>query len=70
MAGGFTERAAPNRTKVIRTHVDGRQETIVVDLNEVVERGRKEKDLLLIANEVLVGPRASSSRVHPRHGTC
>ena len=57
MAGGFTERAAPNRTKVIRTHVDGRQETIVVDLNEVVERGRKEKDLLLITNEVLVDPR-------------
>jgi hypothetical protein len=45
MTGGFTERAAPNRTKVIRTHVDGRQDTIVVDLNEVVKRGRKEKDL-------------------------
>jgi hypothetical protein len=56
MAGGFTERAAPNRTKVSRTHVDDRQETIVVDLNEMVERGRKKKDLLLIANEVLVGP--------------
>jgi protein involved in polysaccharide export with SLBB domain len=45
MTGGFMERAAPNRTKVIRTHVDGRQDTIVVDLNEVVKRGRKEKDL-------------------------
>jgi hypothetical protein len=56
MTGGFMERAAPNRTKVIRTHVDGRQDTIVVDLNEVVKRGRKEKDLLLIANEVLVAP--------------
>ena len=56
MAGGFTERAAPNRTKIIRTHVDGRQETIVVDLNEVVKRGRKEKDLPLIANDVLVIP--------------
>jgi hypothetical protein len=54
--GGFTERAAPNRTKVIRTHVDGRQETIVVDLNEVVKRGRKEKDVPLVANAVVVIP--------------
>jgi polysaccharide export outer membrane protein len=56
MAGGFTDKAAPNRTKVIRTHPDGRQETIVVDLNEVVKRGRKDKDLPLIANDVLVIP--------------
>ena len=56
MAGGFTEHAAPNRTKVIRTHVDGRQETIVVDLNEVVERGWQEKDLPLMLNDVVVIP--------------
>ena len=56
MAGGFTDRAAPNRTKIIRTHADGRQETIVVDLNDVIKRGRKEKDLPLIANDVLVVP--------------
>jgi polysaccharide export outer membrane protein len=56
MAGGFTDKAAPNRTKIIRTHVNGRQETIVVDLNEVVKRGRIEKDLPLIANDVLVVP--------------
>ena len=56
MAGGFTDKAAPNRTKIIRTHPDGRQETLVVDLNEVVKRGRKDKDLPLIANDVLVVP--------------
>jgi polysaccharide export outer membrane protein len=56
MAGGFTDRAAPNRTKIIRTHVDGRQETIVIDLNEVVKRGRKDKDLPLLANDILVVP--------------
>jgi protein involved in polysaccharide export with SLBB domain len=56
MAGGFTDKAAPNRTRIIRTHLDGRQETIVVDLNEVVKRGRKEKDPPLIANDVLVVP--------------
>jgi protein involved in polysaccharide export with SLBB domain len=56
MAGGFTDKAAPNRTKVIRTHHDGRQETIVLDLNDVIKRGRKDKDLSLIANDVLVVP--------------
>lgn len=56
LAGGFTEKAAPNRTRVIRTHPDGRQETLVVDLNEVLKRGRKEKDLPLTANDVVVVP--------------
>jgi polysaccharide export outer membrane protein len=56
MAGGFTDKAAPNRTKVIRALPDGRQETIVVDLNEVIKRGRKEKDLPLAANDVIVVP--------------
>jgi protein involved in polysaccharide export with SLBB domain len=56
MAGGFTDKAAPNRTKIIRSHLDGRQETLVVDLNEVVKRGRKEKDPPLSANDVIVVP--------------
>jgi polysaccharide export outer membrane protein len=56
LAGGFTDKAAPNRTKIIRTHADGHQETLVVDLNDVVKRGRKEKDLPLLANDVLVVP--------------
>jgi polysaccharide export outer membrane protein len=56
MAGGFTDRAAPNRTKIIRTHPDGRQETLQVDLNDVIKRGRKEKDVPLAANDVIVVP--------------
>jgi polysaccharide export outer membrane protein len=56
MAGGFTDKAASNRTKVIRTRPDGRQETIVVDLNDVIKRGRKEKDVPLAANDVIVVP--------------
>ncbi len=56
LAGGFTDRAAPNRTKIIRTHKDGRQETLVVDLNEVIKRGRKDKDVPLAANDVIVVP--------------
>jgi polysaccharide export outer membrane protein len=56
LAGGFTDKAAPNRTKIIRTHRDGRQETFVVDLNDIIKRGRKEKDVPLLANDVIVVP--------------
>jgi polysaccharide export outer membrane protein len=56
LAGGFTDRAAPNRTKIIRTHRDGRQETFIVDLNEIIKRGRKDKDVPLLANDVIVVP--------------
>jgi polysaccharide export outer membrane protein len=56
LAGGFTDKAAPNRTKVIRTHRDGRQETFIVDLNDVLKRGRKDKDIPLLENDVVVVP--------------
>jgi polysaccharide export outer membrane protein len=56
MAGGFTDKAAPNRTKIIRTHPGGRQETLIVDLNEVIKRDRKEKDPPIAANDVIIVP--------------
>ncbi len=56
LAGGFTDKAAPNRTRVIRNHKDGGQESIVVDLNEVIKRGRKDKDVPLTPNDVIVVP--------------
>lgn len=56
LAGGFTDKAAPNRTRIIRTHKDGRQETLVVDLNEIIKRGRKDKDVPLSANDVMIVP--------------
>jgi polysaccharide export outer membrane protein len=56
LAGGLTDKAAPNRTRIVRTHKDGRQETLVVDLNEILKRGRKDKDITLIANDVIIVP--------------
>jgi polysaccharide export outer membrane protein len=55
-AGGFTERAAPNRTRIIRTHRDGRQETLYVNLNDVIKGGQRDKDVPLTSNDVLVVP--------------
>ena len=56
LAGGFTDRAAPSRIRIIRTREDGKQETLVMDANDIIKRGRKDKDLPLAANDVIVVP--------------
>ncbi len=54
-AGGFTEKAAPGRTKIIRTTPKG-QQTIEVDMNEIIKRGRRDKSVPLVENDVIVVP--------------
>lgn len=55
VAGGFTDKAAPGRTKIIRSTPKG-QETIEVDMNEIIKRGRREKSIPLKENDVIVVP--------------
>jgi len=55
-AGGFTEFAAPNRTSIIRIE-DGKEKTILVDLNKV-KKGEKDLDIMLRAGDVVVVPEA------------
>jgi polysaccharide export outer membrane protein len=57
MAGGFTDKAAPNRTRVIRSTPKG-QQTIEVDMNDIIKRGRREKAIPLQENDVIVVPEA------------
>jgi len=57
IAGGFTDKAAPARTKIIRTTPKG-QETIDIDMNEIIKRGRREKSVPLKENDVIVVPEA------------
>jgi polysaccharide export outer membrane protein len=54
-AGGFTDKAAPGRTKIIRMTARG-QQTIEVDMNEIIKRGRREKSVPLMENDVIVVP--------------
>lgn len=54
-AGGFTDKAAPGRTKIIRMTARG-QQTIEVDMNEIIKRGRREKSVPLVENDVIVVP--------------
>jgi polysaccharide export outer membrane protein len=55
VAGGFTDKAAPGRTRVIRTTPQG-QQTIEVDMNEIIKRGRRDKSIPLKENDVIVVP--------------
>ena len=55
IAGGFTDKAAPGRTRVIRT-TDKGQQTIGVNMNDVIHRGQRDKAIRLLENDVIVVP--------------
>ena len=55
IAGGFTDKAAPGRTRVIRTDERG-QQTINIDMNDIIRRGQREKAIRLLENDVIVVP--------------
>ncbi len=53
-AGGFTDFAAPNRTRVIRVE-EGKEKTMKVNLNKV-KKGNKSLDIILKPGDVVVVP--------------
>ena len=55
LAGGFTDKAAPGRVRVIRS-MKGSQTVINVDINDVIKRGQREKAIPLLENDVVVVP--------------
>ena len=55
IAGGFTDKASPSRTRVIRMGPAG-QQVLEVDMNDVIKRGRRDKAVPLQANDVVVVP--------------
>ena len=55
IAGGFTEKASPSRTRVIRVGMAGPQ-VVEVDMNDIVKRGHRDKAFRLQANDVVVVP--------------
>jgi polysaccharide export outer membrane protein len=55
-AGGFTKIASPNRVKVIRTLPDGSKQQIRVRVYNIINKGRKEEDILLKAGDVVIVP--------------
>jgi polysaccharide export outer membrane protein len=55
IAGGFTDKAAPGRTRILRNSPSG-QEILYVDMNDVMKRGHREKAVMLRENDVVVVP--------------
>jgi polysaccharide export outer membrane protein len=55
IAGGFTDKASPSRTRVIRVGATG-QQVLEVDMNDVIKRGQRDKAVRLQANDVVVVP--------------
>jgi polysaccharide biosynthesis/export protein len=55
IAGGFTEKASPSRTRVIRVGATA-QQVLEIDMNDIIKRGQREKAVRLQANDVVVVP--------------
>ena len=55
VAGGFTDKAAPGRTRVIRSTQQG-QKVIEVDMNDILRRGREAKAVMLQESDIVVVP--------------
>jgi polysaccharide biosynthesis/export protein len=55
VAGGFTDKAAPSRTRVIRSTSEG-QKVIEVDMNDILRRGRAATTVMLQESDVVVVP--------------
>ena len=53
MAGGFTRIASPKGVKVVRV-IDGKEQTRRLNLNDVIKRGDKSKDLPLKPGDIIV----------------
>jgi len=55
IAGGFTDKASPSRTRVIRVGSTG-QQVLEIDMNDIIRRGQRDKAVRLQANDVVVVP--------------
>jgi polysaccharide export outer membrane protein len=55
MAGGFTKDADANKTKIIRVK-NGREEIIIVAAKDIVDKGQKDKDIILEPDDLVSVP--------------
>jgi len=55
MAGGFTKFADLTKTKVMRFE-NGEKKTIVINVKSITEKGDKDKDIILQAEDIIVVP--------------
>jgi len=56
LAGGFTDKASPGRVRVIRSTLEGGQQVINVNMNDIIKGGERERAISLRENDVVVVP--------------
>ena len=57
LAGGFTKIGSPKKTRIVRV-VDGEVQTIFVNVDDIVKKGDKDKDIELLPEDVVIVPEA------------
>ncbi len=57
LAGGFTDIAAPDRTKVLR-NVNGQSQSIQVEISRITKQGDKSADIFLEPNDTIFVPQS------------
>jgi len=55
MAGGFTEDANINKTRIIRLK-DGKKETLIIKIKDITEKGQKDKDITIEPDDIIFVP--------------
>ena len=55
MAGGFSQAAAPNKTRIVRVE-EGQEQTIPVHADDIVKKGDKTQDVAVRPNDIIFVP--------------
>ncbi len=55
-AGGFADFANKRKVKVVRKKPDGGQETVIVDVLRILEKGDADKDIVMQPDDVVIVP--------------
>ncbi|MFH1553117.1 MAG: polysaccharide biosynthesis/export family protein [Candidatus Omnitrophota bacterium] len=55
-AGGFTKIAATNNVRIMRTDPDGDRKTMVVKVNDIINKGKEEDDVRLKPGDIVTVP--------------
>lgn len=58
LAGGFSDVAAKDRTRVIRTAADGKSVNLTIQVTDITSHGKKDKDIPLEPNDVVYVPQS------------
>jgi len=56
MSGGFTKDADITKTKVMRVTAEGGKQTITINVKDVTEKDRKDKNIVLQAEDIVIVP--------------